>query len=839
MESSGTGSVIEPLLALEKSGATGVLELTAHGVTTRVYFRAGEIVFADGGTLGETLGRVLIRSGRLTEEHVAAVIRRMTDALVDGQRVRFGEVLVEYGFMTADELELALTQQVKEKIAGCIHRGTSAWRFAKNDPRVDEVGSYVVRTRPLLVEAAARLPERRLETVLALGENRYPEIVAPEDVIAEEFELSKDEAAVLRDLDGTSSLHFIFSKSASMDVMPLVGALVLGGGVELRTTPTGARQSSRAVPPGFRTSRSARADQTEITVRAPVQAIAEASRMGREPTHSSPTLAVAQPVAPPRRPTRERLGPADDDALERARKAFERLKSELDSRKAGRRKRWPDPRNDEERRLMAESAFHQGRLHLRAEEAERALPGLHRAVELCPEVREYELYVKWAQMLVNDWFKVDERRRELQTLAAAVVRENRDCELGLSILGHCAMHDGKDEAALRFFRRAAELDPKLVDASRLAQLLAARAGNKPRRPSSKIDLAARRNERGGLDTPLDELVPLLYLPPDPASKSPRDTTGGRKTSTTGLTAATPYGGLRVEPRVGSTPDETWEGAPAPPAIPTPDGEVTAAVPKPPPLPPAAPCPAEPAPPMVTAALPRAPSAPMPPPASGPHEPPPAPGVPAPGVPAPAVPAPAVHGPPSWQPPAGPPVVPGAFGTEVPPAAPAFAMAMGSDEALRPRRRRVIAIVGAWVVSLAATAAIFYFLGSRDEESSDDGAASTLSTATASSAEAPVPSETTSAEPPPPPTEAPPATASAPPASASVASAPSQAASGKPPTTGILKTKAWGRRVYIDGRIVGEGGRPLTVPCGTRRVKIGSTGKTRVMNIPCGGTLQVD
>jgi hypothetical protein len=104
VESSGAGTSIEPLLALERGDATGVLTMTALGVTTRVYFRAGEIVFADGGALGETLGRMLIRCGRLVEEHVAAIIRRMTDAVVDGQHVRFGEIVVENGFMTADEL---------------------------------------------------------------------------------------------------------------------------------------------------------------------------------------------------------------------------------------------------------------------------------------------------------------------------------------------------------------------------------------------------------------------------------------------------------------------------------------------------------------------------------------------------------------------------------------------------------------------------------------------------------------------------------------------------------------------------------------------------------------
>lgn len=661
----------------------------------------------------------------------------------------------------------------------------------------------------MLVEAATNFPKRRLETVLRLDENRYPEIVAPADAIAEEFELSTDEAAVLRDLDGSSSVHFILSKSGSVDVAPMIAALVLGGGAELRTTPTGSRQSSmgRAVPPDFLRSRRARADPTEVTVRAPVPSPPSANK--REPTHSSPTLAVAQPVAPPRRSTRESLQPADAEAQERGRKAFDRLKRELDSRKAQERKRWPEPRNDKKRRLMAESAFHQGRLHLRAEEAERALPGLHRAFELCPEVREYELYVKWAQMLVNDSFKDDVRRQEPQSLAATVVRANRDCELGFSVLGHCAMHDGRDEAALRVFQRAAQLDPKLVDAARLAPLLAMRASNRPRRTASKIDLNARRSERGMLETLVDELVPVLYLSLETASKSTPDTKARERRSTgTGFGMPPPQGGLIAEPAFGSTPDETWEGAPAPPYRSDPGEDVTR---KAPPAPvPAAPA-HEPAPLLGTEAAPQAPADPTPEAAPAPSS-------------GPAVPAP-------WRPPAAPPVTPGGFGTGTAPAPPAFAMAMGRDEDLsfgRPRRRRIVTIAGAWVASLAMTAAIFYFFGSRETPSSDKTTVSTVSRSAA-----------TSEEPPQPPPEAAPTEVSAPPASSSVASVPSQARSGKPPTTGVLKTKAWGRRVCVDGHIVDEGGRALTVPCGTRRVRVGSTGTTRTVSIPCGGTLQLD
>jgi hypothetical protein len=833
--------VVEPLLALEREDVTGILEFRAQGITTRIYARDGELVFADAGTLGETLGRMLIRCGRLTEEQVAAVIRRMTDALVDNEHVRFGEIVVEYGFLTFDELGIALTQQVKEKIMGCVHRGPGEWTFSKDDERVDEVGTYVVRTRPLLVEAAVHLPERRIETVLHLDENRYPEIVAPESVIVEEFELSKAEAGLLKELDGTSSVHFILAKAPSMNLAPFIAALVLGGGLELRAAPTGARQAaeSRPVPPEFRTQRRARfipEDHTQPLTPAPVPQPRPAAGetpppVKREPTHSSPTIAAAQIAPRQRRSSRENLAPPTTEAQERARDALLRLKSDLDSRKpVNKKRRWPEPKDDKERRLMAESAFHQGRLHLRAEEAERALPGLHRAHELCPDEREYELYVKWAQMLVNDSFKNDPQRAEVQALAARIVRENRECELGYSILGHCAMHDGKDEAALRFFQRAANLDPKLVDAGRFARLLAMRLANKPRKASpSKVEASARKTDRGLLDTPLDEIVPVLVQrAADALHTAVKNATArdeSKPSSRERVPSETGIGPLNPPPPAS---EPTVRATPA-----TPDskahriGATTAPMPAASTPPPAPPLPASLPPPPLTlpAALPEAPPA---------------------DVNAPPAPLRAPVSP--WR----------LHATEPAEAQSQFVAASTPPPSMRPqvqlpsvivepedsrppkpRSRLWSALIAAWFVSIGITASIFYFAGNKGDPSKvvpspPSETAARVDPTTPPPLEAPVPSESAAT------TVSASTTPISPPPPASASAAPSSKPDGKPATTGILRAPhAHGHRVFIDGRSVGEGPRDHVVSCGNHRVKIGSAGVERTVAIPCGGSIEVD
>jgi len=48
--------------------------------------------------------------------------------------------------------------------------------------------------------------------------------------------------------------------------------------------------------------------------------------------------------------------------------------------------------------------------------------------------------------------------------------------------------------------------------------------------------------------------------------------------------------------------------------------------------------------------------------------------------------------------------------------------------------------------------------------------------------------------------------------------------------------ARGHRVYVDGVVVHPGAAPSSLRCGARKIKIGSTGKVRAMDLPCGGEI---
>jgi hypothetical protein len=59
-------------------------------------------------------------------------------------------------------------------------------------------------------------------------------------------------------------------------------------------------------------------------------------------------------------------------------------------------------------------------------------------------------------------------------------------------------------------------------------------------------------------------------------------------------------------------------------------------------------------------------------------------------------------------------------------------------------------------------------------------------------------------------------------------------------TTALSTTAGGvgHRVFVDGRVVGEGPGPLQVPCGSHEVKVGSLGTPKTLDLPCGAAITI-
>ena len=140
--------------------ASEVLELRAAGVCTAIYLRDGDPIFAEGGSLQETLGRQLVRRGAIGQEDYARVVARMTEGVIQHQSLRLGEVLVELGLLSPAEVYDALALQVREKIVACFQWERFAYDLHEALDEPEDLGIYQCPPLEALVLAGRARPLR-------------------------------------------------------------------------------------------------------------------------------------------------------------------------------------------------------------------------------------------------------------------------------------------------------------------------------------------------------------------------------------------------------------------------------------------------------------------------------------------------------------------------------------------------------------------------------------------------------------------------------------------------------------------------------------------------------
>ena len=142
------------IAALRAKQRTGRLTVDADSSRTFVYLREGHIVFAEEGTQGETLGRLLVRQKLLSQEQYLTVLSKMTDALVSNEQIRFGETAVELGYLSEQQVRSALVDQVRWKVVRCFMREAPTWSFVDGESLLDDVPELLMTLEGLFFDAA-------------------------------------------------------------------------------------------------------------------------------------------------------------------------------------------------------------------------------------------------------------------------------------------------------------------------------------------------------------------------------------------------------------------------------------------------------------------------------------------------------------------------------------------------------------------------------------------------------------------------------------------------------------------------------------------------------------
>jgi tetratricopeptide (TPR) repeat protein len=187
---------------------TGCLALADRNNFGTIYFDEGHIVFAAIVNRRDRLGDIMVASGRITAEQLAAAIEQQR-----GERDhKLGEILVEQGAIERPELEQYIRHQIEEAVYYLFTWSSGTFNFeAGVRPEREDL---LVRINPefLLLEGARRVDE------WSLIEKKIPtfDIIFSVDRahLGESApELSAEQRRLLPLLDGTRDVQQVFDRS--------------------------------------------------------------------------------------------------------------------------------------------------------------------------------------------------------------------------------------------------------------------------------------------------------------------------------------------------------------------------------------------------------------------------------------------------------------------------------------------------------------------------------------------------------------------------------------------------------------------------------------------------
>jgi hypothetical protein len=132
---------------------TGRLEMYRSAGDGRVFFRDGEVYFAQSSLKKEPLGQKLVRSGALSEGQLQKALDLHTTT---GERV--GEILLRGAAISEEELSAAVREQIEDAVFDLLRWEAGEFVFEPHERFTVEI-PISVSVENLIVEASRRLDE--------------------------------------------------------------------------------------------------------------------------------------------------------------------------------------------------------------------------------------------------------------------------------------------------------------------------------------------------------------------------------------------------------------------------------------------------------------------------------------------------------------------------------------------------------------------------------------------------------------------------------------------------------------------------------------------------------
>lgn len=200
---------------VQLSGKTGVLRIQGTEAEGSIWFRDGDVFFAQSNWRREQLGERLVSAQRITPAALARALE-LRAAEPDGGR-RLGEILVNEGYITQQVLEAFVQEQIQDTIFDLMRWDEGEFDFEVLPSIVHEDIGLSVSVENIVMEGARRLEEwQRIKKKVPSTDMVFKMATAPGEGTFE-ISLKPVEWALLLLIDGTRSVRELAVETHSTD----------------------------------------------------------------------------------------------------------------------------------------------------------------------------------------------------------------------------------------------------------------------------------------------------------------------------------------------------------------------------------------------------------------------------------------------------------------------------------------------------------------------------------------------------------------------------------------------------------------------------------------------
>jgi hypothetical protein len=221
---------------------TGRLEVERRNGSGRVYFRDGDVYYAESTKSKEPLGRKLTRSGWVTE-------RQLRRAIVENEQTgrRVGEILVDQGVVEQEQIEWAVRSQIEDGVFDLLRWDLGAFVW-EPDVEIEVEVPLTVTVENLIIEASRRLDEiTQIKRMIPSPDVVLSMAPRPPDG-AHQINITSEEWQVLVLVDGRRTVEDIatFTGAEAYQTTRLLFGLMNAGLIEHLGTDQGTEEPAQS-----------------------------------------------------------------------------------------------------------------------------------------------------------------------------------------------------------------------------------------------------------------------------------------------------------------------------------------------------------------------------------------------------------------------------------------------------------------------------------------------------------------------------------------------------------------------------------------------------------------